>query len=452
MSLGPRSLRGRVTLTLVAIAGVVLTLAAVVIVVVQRDQLTQSIDDSLDREVADVIASLQADPDLVLGQRGSDRFTQVLDGSSAVRAATPNLSGVPALIDIGGLSPGEPDRYSTSSAIPIEDDRYRILARAAMVGGEQIVVVVGENVDDLRDNLVALVVTVAVVVPLVTAVLGFVAWKMVGRTLAPVASIQGEVGRITLNRLGDRVPVPDTGDEIAGLATTMNEMLDRLDEANERQQHFVADASHELRSPLTRLRTSLEVDLADDSRDLNETGAELLSDVEDLQNLVDDLLFLARADRAPQLSPARVDLDAVVDRVVERLGETTAVQVDTTKVGAVEVTGNEDHLFRLVANVVGNAVHYARTRVWIATQVAAETGQVLLTVEDDGPGIEESDRDRIFERFTRLDAARSGSTGGAGLGLAIAREIAETHGGSIEVGSASTGGARFVITLPAWQT
>ena len=247
------------------------------------------------------------------------------------------------------------------------------------------------------------------------------------------------------NRIGDRVPVPTTSDEIADLATTMNSMLDRIDHAHERQQNFVEDASHELRSPLTRLRASLEVDLAATDRDLNQTGHELVGDLDDLQTIVDDLLFLARTGHQPATEHRPVDLDATIDRVVHRLGQHSDVSMDTKAVDAVEVAGNEAHLSRLMSNLVTNALRHADANVWISAK--EQLGKVVVEVEDDGPGIAPEDRARVFERFTRLDESRTGATGGAGLGLAIANQIAQSHNGTIAITSGRAGGAKFTVTL-----
>lgn len=447
MTIAPTSLRGRITLAAVGIVGVVLAVAATLIFVVQRGQLLQGIDNSLDREVGEAAAALNGSPSSTVGDRGEERFVQVIGpdgtiigGSSAVLRTTLVVDLLTLDLDEDGL------QFLSAENLPIEDDEYRVLVRQVEIRGEDSLVVVGENTDDLRDSLRVLGISLAVVVPLATALLGAVAWLLVNRTLAPVSAIQREVGRIGGERRGERVPVPDTQDEIADLAATMNEMLDRIDHAYERQQNFVADASHELRSPITRLRTSLEVDLAAADRDLNATGFDLLDDVAELQTLVEDLLFLARAGHHPVAEQRRVDLDAIVDRVVAQLGPGSRVPIVTRGVEPVEAWGNEGHLSRLVTNLVTNAVRHAATQVWITLAVVDD--RVLLEVHDDGSGVPAADRARVFERFTRLDESRTSATGGAGLGLAIAGEITHAHSGTIDVVQSSHGGALFRVSLP----
>jgi signal transduction histidine kinase len=258
----------------------------------------------------------------------------------------------------------------------------------------------------------------------------------------------GTAGAPGLDR---RVPVPPGDDEVARLARTMNGMLDRLEDGAARQQRFVADASHELRSPLARIRSEIEVDLAHpDGADPTATARSVLDETVGLQHLVADLLALARSDAGTGASgrpPGPVDLDEVVGRLVRRVREGGRVAIDARGVGPARVTGDPDRLGRAVANVVDNAVRHADSTVTVT--LAEQNGSVRLTVADDGPGIPPDQRDAVFERFARLDTARSAGDGGTGLGLAIARDTVTEHGGTIEVDPGHTPGAQLVITLPA---
>jgi signal transduction histidine kinase len=275
-------------------------------------------------------------------------------------------------------------------------------------------------------------------------------WWLVGRTLRPVEAIRREVAGIGAGGAGldRRVPVPAGDDEVSRLARTMNGMLDRIEDAARRQQRFVADASHELRSPLARVRAEVEVDLAHPGgADPDATAASVLAEVVAMQHLVDDLLALARADAgvdAGERGP--VDLDDLVDRQARRLRAAGRVAVDSRGVSAAQVVGDRDQLARAIGNVVDNAARHARTTVTLA--VREDGGTAVVSVADDGPGIPPERRDDVFERFHRLDGARTAPAGGAGLGLAIAREIVVAHGGTIVVDPAHGPGARLVITLP----
>ena len=229
--------------------------------------------------------------------------------------------------------------------------------------------------------------------------------------------------------------------EIARLAETMNEMLGRLQDAYQRQERFVADAAHEHRSPLASLRVQLEVDGDEGTR-------HLLDEVIRMQRLVDDLLILARSD-AGQLATqsSSVDLDDIVLGEAVRLREIgSRAAVDTSAVSAGQVRGNAEQLLRVVRNLLENAVRHAAARVVVTLREA--DGEVVLTVQDDGPGVPPAERSRIFERFARADSARARGSGGAGLGLAIARTIAESHGGTLGLDD-TDGGASFVLRLPA---
>jgi signal transduction histidine kinase len=230
-------------------------------------------------------------------------------------------------------------------------------------------------------------------------------------------------------------------------------MLDRLEVAAEHQRRFTADASHELRTPLTRMRTQIEVEQRDSSDEVEALLGSLLDDVSDMQQLVDDLLFLARRDASSSsvATPrSKVDLDVVVDDEVRAARAESTIHIDSSAIDAVEVTVNERDLRRLVRNLLSNAVRHAESSVVV--RLTTNDDLVELVVTDDGPGIPESDRDRVFERFVRLDESRSSGGGGNGLGLAIVREIAVAYGGTVHVDDddgADGGGARFTVRFPS---
>jgi signal transduction histidine kinase len=229
----------------------------------------------------------------------------------------------------------------------------------------------------------------------------------------------------------------------------MNSMLDRTEEAARRQQQFVADASHELRSPLTRIRSELEVDLARPGEaDPIATHRSVLDETIGLQQLIEDLLHLARSDAGttPDIHQP-VDLDDIVLSCADSLRAQGQVRVDTTGVGAARVAGDAQQLHRAVSNLVDNAARHARNHVTL-TLVAREN-TVVMSVSDDGQGIPASARELVFARFTRLDDARTASSGGTGLGLAITRDIVERHGGTIRIDPDYHDGARILVALPS---
>lgn len=300
-------------------------------------------------------------------------------------------------------------------------------------------------VDDVRRSAETLRRVLWVATPLLLALIAAVAWLITGRALSPVLAMTRQVGRITTATLHERLPEPGTRDEIAALAQTLNGMLARLGEAVRRQREFVSDASHELRSPIASLRAQLEVALAHPQRAEWPAVAEsALAEGLRLEALVADLLLLARLDEGAPLPQAEVDLD---DAVLAEVRRPRRVPVDASRVGAGRVLGDAGHLTRVARNLLDNAARHARERVEVS--LVAEGDEVALRVDDDGPGVPEAERERIFERFTRLEEARSRDAGGVGLGLALVRRVVERHGGTARMLESPLGGARVEVRLPA---
>ena len=302
------------------------------------------------------------------------------------------------------------------------------------------------EVNTTVDNLTTLM---WVVVPLLVLLVAFAVWYFAGRALRPVELIRLEAASITGSTIHRRVPEPGTDDEVGRLAHTMNAMLARLEQSSQRQRQFVSDASHELRSPLASIRANLEVALRNSDRaDWPAVARRSLAEDQRMEDTVSELLELARLDESPGDEPLaalpEVDLDELV---LDETLQPHAVLIDATRVSAGRVHGRRDQLARLVRNLVDNASRHAQTRVELSLQTADTT--VELTVDDDGPGIDPDDRERVFERFTRLDDGRAHDAGGLGIGLAIVKAIVEQHGGTVAIDDAPIGGARFVVRLPA---
>jgi len=441
------SIRWRITVLAAGIAAVVLAAAAVVVVALVEDQLTDNLDNSLMQRADQIEAAVLVDPTSALANSdGEDRFAQVLDDDAQVVFSTGNVSEVGPLADL----PDGRQAANTRSDLPLDDDAYRVLVRRFDAADGARFVIVGENIDDVADGMRALIATLAIVFPAAALLLAASVWWLVGRTLRPVEEMRREVAAIGLDELDRRVPEPGSGDEIDRLAGTMNEMLARLESGAAHQRRFVADVSHELRTPLTRLRTTLEVDLADPTNDFEASAGAALGDAIDMQNLVDDLLFLARHDAGHDV-PTRVpvDVDVIVDHEVRRVREETdgVPQVDMLGVSAAVVDGDRIQLMRLVRNLLTNAMRHADEVVTV-TLNGDDEEHVVLTIADDGPGIPPEDRDRVFERFVRLDEARSKRDGGTGLGLAIVSDIVMAHGATVTIEDSSGGGALVVVRFP----
>lgn len=270
------------------------------------------------------------------------------------------------------------------------------------------------------------------------------AYRTVSRTLDPVDAISAELAEITATDLGRRVPVPEHRDEIWTLADTANRTLDRLEAAVEQQRRFASDASHDLRSPLTAIRTQVEESLLHpDQAHWSSTAQAVLTGIDRLEAIVGDLLTLARLESGAGHADARVDLSELVRSELKRRAPLTGVESDL-RPGAL-VLGNRLELARLLTNLMDNAARHAVSTVTVS--VRREGGTAVLEVTDDGDGISPHQREIVFQRFARLDAARSKDKGGTGLGLAIARETAHRHGGELSVED-SERGARLVLRIP----
>jgi signal transduction histidine kinase len=374
---------------------------------------------------------------------------QVVDAQDRVRAVS---AGADRLVPI--LYPDELDalgdkqgRFIPGSRIGF-DGRVRVVTVAAGPASDPVRVVVARPTDDLTQGVHLLRTTLLITFPPLVALLALVAWRVMGATLRPVEALRSGAEEITGGARSDRLPVPDSRDEIHRLAVTLNDMLHRLDTARGRQRAFVADAAHELRSPLTNMRTELEVaQRLPDSTDWPALADDLLTDVERLSRLVDDLLLLARADdgstRALTRQAETVELGQLLSEVAARY---PAVEYERPA-APLRTRGERDALGRVVANLLDNAVRHAASSVRLT--VAADGAYQMISVVDDGPGIPAADRERVFDRFTRLDDARARDAGGSGLGLAIVRELVRRHGGTVVLrGGSPPPGLRVDVRLP----
>lgn len=438
------AIRVRTTAAAVLVVGVSLVIAAVAMVIfLERSLRTHVRTTALIRAeaIANDLAS-GTSPNVIAVGNGDDEFVQVLDVDGEVVIASPNVSGQAS---IARLEPGE---ARTIEAVSFEEGPFLVVATPSSSMGEPLTVMVGRSLEAVTEARGAVTGLLGVAVPLLLLVVGAVTWRVVGRALAPVEAIRAEVEAISSKELHRRVPKPPGEDEIARLASTMNRMLTRLEEGHLRERRFVSDASHELRSPVAAIRQHAEVALTHPDRtDLRELAEVVLEEDARLQRIVEDLLLLTRIDEGTlQLRTAPVDLDDVMFEEAARLRGSTRLRIDVAGVSAARVFGDREKLQRLVRNLTDNAARHASSAIRLA--VREDDGDIVLEVDDDGPGVPPESRAVVFERFTRLDEARDREHGGAGLGLAIVAEIAAAHGGSTSVGDATLGGARFVVVLP----
>jgi heavy metal sensor kinase len=328
----------------------------------------------------------------------------------------------------------------------------RVLAVPAS-GGR--VVVVGSSLDDNEEALARLAALLLIGGPVLLGAITLIAWLATGAALRPIESMRAEAAAIGGAVAGRRLPVPDTGDEVARLAATLNGMLDRLETAIERERRFAADASHELRTPLANLRAELELSLRR-SRTIDELEATVRSAAEEaerLSRLAEDLLVLARADRGLlPVHPRPTDLGVLVEAAMVELRPRAAergIEVEASPAPGTRVDLDEARVGQAVRNLLENALRHTPAGGRIGVEVGRANGSVRLEVWDTGAGFPEAFLPHAFEPFTRPDAARARDDGGTGLGLAIVRAVAESHGGSAEAANRPGGGASVVLLLPA---
>ncbi len=444
------TVRVRVTLAAVLVVGLVLAAGGAWLVRAQRNALVDNVETAARLRSRDIASTMTdgAFPSVLAVPRGDENLVQVVDANGTVVAASTNIEGGKR---ISTLQPGD-DGYAARSVDSLRagEDPFRVVARRVATKSGTYIVYVAGSLEGVTDSIDSLERLLLIGLPILLVLVGATTWVVTGRALRPVEGIRLEVEAIGAEDLHRRVPEPGTGDEIGRLARTMNAMLGRLEDATARQRRFVADASHELRSPLTGIRAQLEVDLAHpEAADWQSTEREVLVDAIRLQRLVDDLLTLATADASPNDVSFRraVDLDEIVLAEARRLRSRTPHRIDTSGVSGAQLSGNPDQLTRVVRNLLDNAARHAKSTV--TTTLTESESAITLTVVDDGPGIPADQQEWIFERFARLDDARTRDEGGTGLGLAITQEVVAAHGGKIAL--ENTPGARFTVSFPLPQ-
>jgi signal transduction histidine kinase len=429
---------------------VVLVAGAMLLRGVLQASLTRQVDGTARQGGQEVAALIDEnrlpDPVVVAGPL----TVQVLSADGRITDASPDTDRLVPL-----LPPARAAAVARTGRAVLLDGRpfgipYLMRVVAVPADGHQTVLSAAVYTQ-VSDSMTALGRDLLVGTPLLLLLLAGTTWLVVGSTLRPIAALRRGAQVVTATGQARDLPVPEARDEVRTLAITLNDMLTRLDAAQRRQRSLVSDTAHELRSPIASIRAQLEVALDHpDQQDWNQTGRDVLADTLRLASLAEDLLVLARLDEyQPRAAAGKpVDLAALAAEEAERSAG-GRVPVTARAAGPCVVTGEVEGLRRMLRNLIENALRYGKSGVEVVT--LREAGEAVLTVSDDGPGIPAADRERAFDRFVRLDDARSRDetgTGGAGLGLAIVRAIARTHGGTAHLEAASPG-LRAVVRLPA---
>jgi signal transduction histidine kinase len=440
------SIRIRLTLVALVIVGLVLGGAGIGLVVWQQQAL---VVDQRNRvfAVSDAAALALAQHRSVLGAAKPGTGVQVVDSTGRVVMATEALAELPP---VSAIQPP----VGRHQIVPLAvgslkgDDGVDVIA-ASTVGtstGRATVYAVayGSQLDRSRRSLI---VGLGIILPLIMVVTGLLAWMLTGLALRPVERMRAKVADLAQDRLDERVEVPSGNDEIGRLAMTLNEMLERLEDAQQRQRSFVSDASHELRSPIASLLATVEVARSHPDRaDWPRVAEVVTAEGQRLSRLVDDLLSLAAGDEHPQVvQTVPVDLDELLLAEASRLRLQGGPTVRTAKIAAVRVMGDPDMLARAIRNLIDNAVRHCSSEVSLS--VVSDGDRGVVTIADDGPGVDPGVAERLFERFTRSEESRERAAGGAGLGLAIVAAVARAHRGSVRFVSAERG-AIVEFSLP----
>jgi len=437
----------------VVVVSIAFTVGAGLLVLLLHNALNNSIRDAARTRASEVATQFRTEGVSGLGERlvednREGQIVQVItEGGAVAVASTPRAATSP-------LSSARPGRgkflLAEVDSLPTAHEQapYLITTLGALdPQGVQFTLIVASPIGAQRESVSTVVSYLFLGLPLLVLLVGAAMWVLVGRALHPVDLIRARVHGIGAAQLADRVPVPASGDEISRLAVTMNQMLDRLQSAQTAQRRFVADASHELRSPLATLTAALDVAMGDPTgRTWRELQEVMEAEADRMRRLIDDLLFLAKADdNQLGLSRTDVDLDDLLDAESRRLRTATGLHI-VADIEPLRVTGDADGLSQVLRNLADNAARHADTE--IRFRLSQEHDEALIVVEDDGDGIRASDRGRVFERFVRLDESRDRGQGGSGLGLAIVEQIVRGHGGTVSLSDSCLGGARFEVRLP----
>lgn len=443
-----RSVRARTTLVASVVVAVALAVAGTVLLLLLRDRLEAAELSAASLRTRDIATTIEEEdvPEDLSFPGDEDGFSQIVAADGTVLAASENIQGEPALSSLRPRDDGSVEQIRGGLPVGDERGRFAISVRSVSTADGSVAVIAGSSLETVDDTWTAVLVFLIIGSPVLVGLVALVTLKVVDRALAPVEAIRTQVTEITDQGLNKRVPEPGSGDEIDRLAASMNSMLARLEQSSERQRRFVADASHELRSPLASARTTLEVTQRhhDDPAAILASIDDALIDHDRLEHLLADLLTLARLDD-PSAAAAMTPVD-VGDLAEEFVAKTADPHLQVTRIASgANVMGRSTQLERVLTNLTENAL--ANCNESVEVSVDTTNSDVIIRVDDDGPGIPAADRERVFDRFVRLDEARTSELG-TGLGLAIVREIIREHGGNVAIEESRLGGAGLIVRLP----
>jgi heavy metal sensor kinase len=460
------SVRGRLTLFYVSVLAAALVIVGVLIYILLARALFVRVDENLLAGLSIAATSLSNDLEegqdyqdaarsTVAEQASSEQMLAIFDGMGRLLAESgrdPDLSiSLPPLDTVSGAGPLLETVLERDG-----DDRHRLAFRRVSIPPAEYIVAAGADLDPMDEELAFLRRILAYMVPLALGLAAIGGWFLARKSLSPVVAMADRARRIGGENLSERLPVANPRDELGHLAETFNELLGRVEASLVQQRQFMADASHELRTPVTATRTAATVALQQEHRDEAEYR-DTLKIVEEqavrLSRVVDDMFTLARADTGSYpIRTTPMYLDEVIDEVVRAtrvVAGTREVALETTLVTSAAFTGDEELIRRMIVNLIDNAVRHTPGGGSVRVELDETDTGFAIAVKDQGPGIPSEIRSHIFERFFRGDGSRWSPQDGAGLGLALARWIARAHGGDVVLARSSPAGSTFVIALPA---
>ena len=442
--------RTRLTLVATAVVTVAMALAAAGMLLTMHRILIRDAESAGATRAHQLAEALEADglnamTPMMLARAPNVADVVIIDAAGEVQKSS--VVGVRPLL--ASLPPGRTKVVRNIEVIGRYDYRYTVNAVGVQTPDGPLTVLVTTDQGPITTSVLTVGYTICLVFPGIIIGVALLTYFLVGRALRPVESIRRQADAISGGDTSRRLTVPDTGDEIAELAGTMNAMLERIEHSRARQLQFVNDASHELNSPLTTLVGLLDLSRATGQPiDVDTVETIMLPDAQRLGRLVEDMLTLARTDEHGMRARTQpVDLDDLVRAEVARMRALSPAAVSSAIVAA-RVDGDPGTLTRAIRNIADNAARHTRNQLSFSMSRDEHRHRVTVTVADDGPGIADADKARVFDRFVRLDDSRDRGQGGSGLGLAIVTEIVRAHGGTVSVADNPGDGAAFTITLP----
>ena len=450
----PRTLRGRLTLVFALVTAVLCLLVGVLVDSQYRSALREALDDGLSTRFANLERDLATGGDQSVEPTlpDSEAFAQIVDADGQVVSAAPRALLERRVLTRSELAKARTRRITIERTAAPGDQQSRLLAGPAGQRGLGLVVVVGTSLDEAIDAQHRLEEALVIGLPLLAAIVSVAGWFLAGAALKPVRGLveeADEISAVAARGQRRRLSVPETGEELADLARHLNELLARIEGALEHERAFLDDASHDLRTPISIVRSELEL-----ARMQTGEGSELaraldssLEEVDRLDRLAVNLLVLARFRSAAPPPPEPVELGALSRRAAQtvarsRNGDAVPVRVN----GSAQVRGDEGAIERAVVNLVENAARHADGHVDV--DVSSDGDRAVVAVRDDGPGFPPELLGQAAGRFVRGTNGGRGTENGAGLGLAIVDAIATAHGGELEIENGADGGADVQLKLP----